>query len=1059
MAAPSAQARLTLQDAFERFASTVTPDDKRLFHNTQLKHVRDEAMQIERQLCARNMHKNMARLDPFLQGMEHYSKVVEVLCNGTPYLPWIWAPVKLMLTITADSISAFEKLIEAYGKIADMLPRLDRLNNALVNDHNFQNVLALVYSDIIEFHRRAYKFVRRKSWAIFFGSMWANFESRFDGILKNLAYHGELADKEAAAAAIFEALRRSKVNDERWKQQEHEWQTAKTQKVLTWLGTNDTLPADLLERHIQGCLPGSCDWFVQHKASQLWLGDSVKNPLLWLCGKPGAGMFIFCHGHSFAYLFEGKSMICSTLVQHAEANDLHVFYYFCSFLGSHSNGPNRLLRSIVSQIIQKHQDLAIYVHDVYFKTHPVPTKNALLGLLPEILQGLGSVRLVVDGIDEWTPRDQKEVLKDLSQLISMDPSHICKIMISSRETTDIVRSLRRRDKSTTTISLSNSDEGLAVTHSIASFVDNKLSNLPDHFDELEFDASTLAHVKQTLLEKSRGMFLWVSLVLESLNTVYSPDELPTIVDDLPSSLEALYQQILVRLCNAPGAQSHGGVSRVMSWICFAQRPLHKSELLQALSISPYDTSSQVRSIPVASILDHCKPLIEELPDSTIVPVHFSVKEYLLKFQVPQIVPAIDAALDISSACAIVITRALDLVRLESTSIDHLTLIASGNYRLLPYAIEFWIEHCSQYASRGGSFGLDRPFQHHLSRMHKKHKDCLHVLGGATGQLRTQDKSHASHIVEKLEHFFNMPIHGLMADVLSLRQLVSEIDGDNSFGKFKLNMPLSSETVYELTNISQISKLTSSTTTERSSADLPINTRVQSVKLRVSRQRCYGHSKCLMLPQLFVAAFHIAKDYLWALPLQNSGLSMKMFISNAYTVKQYPVSIAESALQREAHSMRTRANTMASHMYHSYHSPLPGIETVLDSSTNVPPFNALWNNPVDLPSPRSQPMPLDFTNMPRPRSRKIVPDYDTQDGIPPEIAAMGNDKPLDNYDLDMAFNFDTAWPPRSSTISPNKTIPSPEWPWPPEMAAISNDEEWYEVGSITPSHTIQNLDWP
>lgn len=100
MAAPSAQARLTLQDAFERFASTVAPDDKRLFHNTQLKDVRDEAMRIERQLRARRAQKNMARLDPFLRGMEHYSKVVEVLCNGTPFLPWIWAPVKLMLMVS-----------------------------------------------------------------------------------------------------------------------------------------------------------------------------------------------------------------------------------------------------------------------------------------------------------------------------------------------------------------------------------------------------------------------------------------------------------------------------------------------------------------------------------------------------------------------------------------------------------------------------------------------------------------------------------------------------------------------------------------------------------------------------------------------------------------------------------------------------------------------------------------------------------------------------------------------------------------------------------------------
>lgn len=61
-----------------------------------------------------------------------------------------------------DSLSAFEKLIEAYGKSADLLPRLDRLSAALGTNINFQNVLALVYSDILEFHQRAYKFVRRR---------------------------------------------------------------------------------------------------------------------------------------------------------------------------------------------------------------------------------------------------------------------------------------------------------------------------------------------------------------------------------------------------------------------------------------------------------------------------------------------------------------------------------------------------------------------------------------------------------------------------------------------------------------------------------------------------------------------------------------------------------------------------------------------------------------------------------------------------------------------------------------------------------------------------------
>ena len=88
-----------MQDAFTRFAATVNPDDKRLFNNTTLKDVRDEALKIERELRARRTQRNLARLGPFLSGLEHYSKVVEVLCNGTPYLSWIWAPVKLMLMV------------------------------------------------------------------------------------------------------------------------------------------------------------------------------------------------------------------------------------------------------------------------------------------------------------------------------------------------------------------------------------------------------------------------------------------------------------------------------------------------------------------------------------------------------------------------------------------------------------------------------------------------------------------------------------------------------------------------------------------------------------------------------------------------------------------------------------------------------------------------------------------------------------------------------------------------------------------------------------------------
>ena len=115
------------------------------------------------------------------------------------------------------------------------------------------------------------------------------------------------------------------------------------------------------------------------------------------------------------------------------------------------------------------------------------------------------MRLIVDGLDEWDPRYQKGLLKDLSQMVSTDQnSYVCKIMIASRDTMDISRSIRKKDKSTMTVSLSDGDEDLAINRSIANFVEDKLSDLPDHFDELDPDTSIVTQVKKTLLEKSHG---------------------------------------------------------------------------------------------------------------------------------------------------------------------------------------------------------------------------------------------------------------------------------------------------------------------------------------------------------------------------------------------------------------------------------------------------------------------------------------------------------------------------------------------------------------------------
>src|SRR3954447_19322568 len=105
----SPQARLVFKEAFDRLEQTVSanhPVDAQNLYSTTLQDVRLAARQIEQELGARQCLRNMRRIEPLLAGLERYSKIIEVLCNGTPYLPWIWAPVKLVLQVSIVPMNA-----------------------------------------------------------------------------------------------------------------------------------------------------------------------------------------------------------------------------------------------------------------------------------------------------------------------------------------------------------------------------------------------------------------------------------------------------------------------------------------------------------------------------------------------------------------------------------------------------------------------------------------------------------------------------------------------------------------------------------------------------------------------------------------------------------------------------------------------------------------------------------------------------------------------------------------------------------------------------------------
>lgn len=61
-----------------------------------------------------------------------------------------------------ENLSAFDKLLEAYRLIGVTMPRFDKLSDAFREDAAFQDIVGQFYSNILEFHRTAYKYLCRR---------------------------------------------------------------------------------------------------------------------------------------------------------------------------------------------------------------------------------------------------------------------------------------------------------------------------------------------------------------------------------------------------------------------------------------------------------------------------------------------------------------------------------------------------------------------------------------------------------------------------------------------------------------------------------------------------------------------------------------------------------------------------------------------------------------------------------------------------------------------------------------------------------------------------------
>ncbi|KAK2037492.1 hypothetical protein LZ31DRAFT_170235 [Colletotrichum somersetense] len=704
----SGLARQTMHKAFEALERTITPQDWKAAESTTLGDVRKAALDIETQLAARQSLRNMRRLMPLLAGMEHYAKVMDILCNGTPFLSWVWAPITLILRVASEYIEAFEKIIDGYSRIAASLTRFEVLSLAFANDHNLQQSLAAFYDDILQFHQHAYKFVRRNEWKLLFLTSWGRFQRRFDNVLDDLDRHGDLIDKQANALNIFEAQKMHReIRD--WKEksieslsiQEKEQSGKQYQAIVAWLKYDDSDQLaifDSISTEVKN-FPGTCSWFIQHPKVQSWLQRRADAPLLWLQGIPGSG----------------KSSICAQVVNFMTAGKMPVIHYFCSYSYASSTMYEQILKSLLLQLACRSSDIIAHMYSEYVLGPSSPKIPVLEQLLRKLLQVISIkpgrteyIWIVLDGLSECQPGTQTRIasiVRHITSRLSSSGSTVCKALISCQASTSLLNHFKKEH----TIFLT--DEKIGLENAIRQYASHRLVSLTHRFAQLGLSRKEIEDIELGVAQKSDGMFLYARLVLDYLaaNIFFSAEEMKTSLSQLPEKLTDLYQTIMAQILAPLNPQSKDRVRCLFGWVAFQKRPLKRLELLSAIIFSPGNQGAN--NIAPDHILEVCGPLLDVKQDTTVTFIHSSVKLFLESSSISMIITEDTTLPEHSSAILACLLSGCDVFGSTYNEHERQERVLKGIHGFHVYATEYWTDYLLSRVSTASDSGEKCHFIH------------------------------------------------------------------------------------------------------------------------------------------------------------------------------------------------------------------------------------------------------------------------------------------------------------------------------------------------------------
>lgn len=343
---------------------------------------------------------------------------------------------------------------------------------------------------------------------------------------------------------------------------------------------------------------GSSRWFLSGEVYTSWrTGQDAKRRIFCLTAKPGSG----------------KSVLSSQVITDLQGLGSRCCYYFFKRGNATESTLSGCLWSLAYQMAS--HDKGILKRLCEFEQEATSWEHwDGITIWRKLFQGCifkeqsSSICFwVIDALDEC------QMLPLVLSLFAETPPDL-KIFITSCKSLELENGLVKILHLTEHYQVKSVD----TVEDLQIFIDSKMHLLPAS------DEDSRRILKQRILSRASGSFLWVSLVVNELQQAYSEESAEEILNDLSTDMNELYVRML-KTVSGKSVHTTTLAKAIFMWALLSSRPLTVDEIRLAVKL---DINQSVHNLG-KSVSAICGQLLSVNQNEEVEAIHQTAKQFLL----------------------------------------------------------------------------------------------------------------------------------------------------------------------------------------------------------------------------------------------------------------------------------------------------------------------------------------------------------------------------------------------------------------------------------------------